>query len=73
MRKGGWFFASCGGCEPLWGQAIVYLERTRTVAAILITQAVRGLVHVAAVAKKLDGPLYSQPHQVAAMSTTFGK
>ena len=42
------------------------LELAREVAAIMITQAASGLVHVAAIAQELDGPLHSQSLDPAA-------
>lgn len=41
------------------------LELAREVAAVMIAQAVSGLVHVAAVAEELGGPLHSEPLEPA--------
>ena len=48
------------------GKTIVLLELAGEVAAAVITQAVSSLVHVAAAAKKFDGPLHSEAPEPAA-------
>ena len=73
MRQVGfWRSFERWACVLLWGKTIVFLELAGEVAAVVIAQAVSGLVDVATFAEQFDSPLHSQPLEPAARGLLHG-